>query len=415
VTKGRVVAGLSVAAIIGLIIWAGVRGRDEETGEQQNEAATKAPARISRTPEGDPLLKLDPAMQSRAALRTQALAAESLQPEIVAYGRLEDDPAYSFVLRAPIEGFLHAGKRRTWPAIGDRLSTGAIIGTIEPRFAPSERISLTSQLTTARSELNASTTAVATARAAYERVRILNADNKNVSDRVLQEAESRLKEQEERLRAARENVKLIEEFLRAAGPAGTRPLILERGGDVVEVSAQPGEAIQPGSTILRITRLDRLLARIDVPAGQRVPPDVSSARVVPTGLEDQPIRATRIALAPAADPQTQGRAFYFRLSETPFGLRPGQALTAYLNLPGALRRGVVIPRMALVRVRGKTYAYIQKSADQFVRKEVPLDDPVAGGYFTSVNFAPGDSVVVAGAQTLLSEEFKSQISAEETG
>jgi hypothetical protein len=71
--------------------------------------------------------------------------------------------------------------------------------------------------------------------------------------------------------------------------------------------------------------------------------------------------------------------------------------------------------MALVRVRGKTYAYIQKSADQFVRKEVPLDDPVAGGYFTSVNFAPGDSVVVAGAQTLLSEEFKSQISAEETG
>jgi hypothetical protein len=191
--------------------------------------------------------------------------------------------------------------------------------------------------------------------------------------------------------------------------------MLERGGDVVEISAQPGEAIQTGSPIVRITRLDRLLARIDVPAGQRVPLDVASARVVPSGFEDQPIRATRIALAPAADPRTQGQPFYFRLSATRFGLRPGHALTAYLNLPGAPRRGVVIPRIALVRVRGKTYAYVQKSPDQFVRKEVTLYDPVAGGYFTSVNFAPGDKVVIAGAQTLLSEEFKSQISAEGTG
>ena len=72
-------------------------------------------------------------------------------------------------------------------------------------------------------------------------------------------------------------------------------------------------------------------------------------------------------------------------------------------------------RSALVRVGGKTYAYVQTSPDQFVRKEVPLDAPEAGGYFTSGNFAPGDKLVVTGAQTLLSEEFKSQIGAEATG
>jgi len=208
-------------------------------------------------------------------------------------------------------------------------------------------------------------------------------------------------------------VQLRGESLRAAGRGGTRPLIVERGGDVVEVMAHPGEAIEPGSPILRIARLDRLLARIEVPAGQRVPPDVASARIVPAGFEDQPVHATRAAFAPAADAQTQGQAFYFRLAASRFGLRPGQALTAYLNLPGVPRKGVIIPRAALVRFGGKAYAYVQTSPDEFVRKEVPLDDPLAEGYFSSVHFVPGDKVVVAGGQILLSEEFKSQTGGEE--
>lgn len=413
-SKGILVAGLSIAGIVAVMIWVGVHGRSQINERQEGGGtAGKAAGRIRRTPAGEPQIQLSPAMQTRAGIRTEVLAARTLEPETVAYGRLEEDPAYSFTLRAPIAGILHAGQGGRWPARGDRLSPGAMIGAIEPRFAPAERISLMNQLTAARAELDASTSAVATARAAYERARILNADNKNVSDRALEEAGSRWKEQEARLKAAQENARLLEESLRAAGPGGNRPLAVERGGDVVEVMAQPGEAIEPGSPILRTTRLDRLVARIDVPAGQRVPPDVASARIVPTGFEDRPIRASRMALAPAADPAMQGQAFYFRLSAIRFGLRPGHAVTAYLNLPGARRQGVIIPRRALIRAGGKTYAYAQTSPDQFVRREVPLDDPVPGGYFTAINFVEGDKVVVEGAQTLLSEEFKSEVAAEE--
>src|SRR5262249_38785289 len=205
----------------------------------------------------------------------QALVAQTLAPEIVAYGRLEEDPSQSFVLRAPVAGVLHFAPGKGWPARGDKLRDGAVAGQIEPRLAPTERISLNSQLVTARSELNASTAAVTATRAAYERARLLNADNKNVSDRVVQEAEARLKEQEERQKAATETVRLLESSLQSGGPAGSKPLVVERGGDVVEVMAQPGEAIEPGSPILRVTNLDRLLARVDVPVGQRVPATVA--------------------------------------------------------------------------------------------------------------------------------------------
>jgi hypothetical protein len=42
-----------------------------------------------------------------------------------------------------------------------------------------------------------------------------------------------------------------------------------------------------------------------------------------------------------------------------------------------------------------------------------VDDPVAGGYFVGSGISAGDRVVTVGAQTLLSEEFKSQMRTEE--
>ncbi len=336
---------------------------------------------------------------------------------MVAYGRLEEDPSRSFILRAPISGILHYAPGRDWPSLGEHLADGAVVGLIEPRFTPAERISLNNQLTTAESELNASTATVSAARSAYQRTKILNADNKNVSDQVLQDAAARLQAEEARFQAATQTARQIQASLQAANPTGSRRLIAERGGEVVELIAQPGEAIEPGSPILRVAKLNQLLARIDIPVGQHVPVSVTTARIVPIGFENQSIPAERIAVsitsgnAVAGQPQqAQGESFLFRLTASRFGLRPGVAVTAYLELPGPAKSGVVIPQSAVVRYQGSGFAYVQTAADEFVRKQVPLDRPTGAAYFTTENFQPGDRVVVAGAQTLLSEEFKSQAS-----
>jgi hypothetical protein len=263
--------------------------------------------------------------------------------------------------------------------------------------------------------LNASAAEVTSARAAYERLRTLNTDRKNVSDRAVDEALSRLRGAEARVKGSTDTVTLIESSLQSAGPAERKPLAIPREGEIVEVMAQPGESIESGTPILRVTRLDRLLARVDVPVGQHIPPGVTNARIVPSGYDDQVIPAERVALGIAVDPRSQGQSFLFRLLESRFGLRPGLSITAFVGLPGAPRKGVVIPRAAVVRLAGKTYAYVQTESDKFVRKEVPLTDPVAGGYFTQNNFAPGQRVVIVGAQMLLSEEFKSQTQVEQEG
>ena len=69
---------------------------------------------------------------------------------------------------------------------------------------------------------------------------------------------------------------------------------------------------------------------------------------------------------------------------------------------------MIVPQPAVVRQSGQTWVYVQIAEDQFARREVALEEPVADGWFTR-SLPGGSRVVSTGAQTLLSEEFKSQI------
>ncbi|MGH9583438.1 MAG: hypothetical protein ACRD4O_10920 [Bryobacteraceae bacterium] len=163
------------------------------------------------------------------------------------------------------------------------------------------------------------------------------------------------------------------------------------------------------------------MARIDIPVGEYIPASVTTARIAPVGFEHQSIPAKRIALAVQAGTpsqgqpgQTQGEAFLFRLKNNLFGLRPGVAVTAYIDRPSPPQPGVVVPQSAVVRYQGSGFAFVQTAKDRFVRKQLPLDRPIKTGYFTSRNFRPGDRVVVVGAEALLSDELKSWISDTDT-
>ncbi len=50
------------------------------------------------------------------------------------------------------------------------------------------------------------------------------------------------------------------------------------GGQVVEVLAQPGEAVESGQTVLRLCRFDRLLAKVDLQPGRSAVMPVARAR-----------------------------------------------------------------------------------------------------------------------------------------
>jgi hypothetical protein len=88
-----------------------------------------------------------------------------------------------------------------------------------------------------------------------------------------------------------------------------------------------------------------------------------------------------------------------------FGI--GASAPASLAAGGAAE-GVVIPREALMRAGGQTWAWVRRDAASFERRPVVggLADP--GGLFVAQGFRAGEPVVVKGAVQLFAAETPSK-------
>lgn len=401
---------LFAAAMAANVVWAVLT---IHKGDEKHEEKHEEPKRISHDEAGNTVLKLDKETQERAALKVEEIAEATLPSEIAAYGRFIEDPSSSFTLRAPVAGIVRKAADREWPALSEKIGERVVVGMLQPRFSPLERVDLQGRLTTAQAEIASATASLEAAKASYERLKVLNADNKTASDRQLQEADAKSKAEAARLKAATETVAAIEASLGAReGATGPIPLTVERRGEVVELLARPGEAVESGQPLLRVALYDRLFARASLPAGGLAPSaaQAATARILPLGREPLVLKGERVG---PAEPQLLGDAVHYAVDAAEARLRPGMAFTAYLPLPGERAKGVILPRNAILRLEGERWVWIQTGDAQFTRREVEHARPVDAGWFVTEGFKPGEKIVVAGAQLLLSEELKSKIQGED--
>ncbi len=136
------------------------------------------------------------------------------------------------------------------------------------------------------------------------------------------------------------------------------------------------------------------LLRIDVPGAA----PVTSVRV-----GDPAVAVIMLGPASAADPRVQGVALLAILRGP--GVREaaaGRQLPAIIG-SGAAEAGTIVPRGALLRQHGDVFVYVAKG-DRFERRILSAARPVADGWFTASDLTPGDTIVTAGAGSLLAAE-----------
>jgi len=370
---------------------------------------------VSRDEAGNMVVRLDEATQRRVALRTAPLAAAEHRPELAALGVLVEDPSLSFTLRAPFPGRLVGPERGSWPALGSEMAAEAVAGRLEPRFSPTEQVDLSARLAEAQANVDAIRAELDAAKASYDRKRELNRGaQKMVSDQVLKEAEAAVKSQEARLEAAQASIKILRASLAATTqPAGAFELTLPVGGRVIEVNALPGESVENGQPLLRITRFHRLLARVALPAGVVLGAPVATARIAVGGHQDVGLTGQWIGPDASANDTTGGAAYLFSVMSDQPALQPGLPVTAYLEMPGEPRAGVMLPRSSLIRYQARVWAYVRTAPEQFTRREAVSAVPLPEGWFVPEGFEPGERVVTVGAQSLLSEELRWQVTGTE--
>jgi hypothetical protein len=161
------------------------------------------------------------------------------------------------------------------------------------------------------------------------------------------------------------------------------------------------------SLVQSLAALANALVQLDLPAGQPLSGQPTAARFL-TLSDPTPIPGQFLGPMPAVDPQMQGRGFLFLVESNGFRLVPGASVTGFITLPGEAQTGVAVPRNAVVRFNGAAWVYIQTGEETFQRVEVPLEHPLAEGWFVASGLKPQDKLVTVGAQQVLSEELKGQ-------
>lgn len=183
-----------------------------------------------------------------------------------------------------------------------------------------------------------------------------------------------------------------------------------------ELVAAWGESVAQlpnlGPLVESLATLKTVLVRLDLPAGEVIRDLPIGARLL-VARPGPSSEGTFLGRAPFTDPQAQGNGFMFLVTNTPPQLAPGLALTGFLLLPGEPLQGVIVPEAAVVRADDQAWSYVQSGSTNFMRRSLSQEHPVPGGWFMTHGFEPGERIVTTGAQTLLSEERKSEIKVED--
>jgi hypothetical protein len=229
-------------------------------------------------------------------------------------------------------------------------------------------------LATLDSDLTVAATAAAASQAEATRTRALAAADATVSLKTAQAAQAQASADASRLALLRRRIGL--EWGQAFA------------GDVARARL-----------IADLTAGRAALVRIDAPMG------VGGARSALMSLGGGETASIRI-LGPAriADPRVQTGGL-IGLVSGPLASRLGVGLSAPVTLsggPGNL--GVVVPRSALIRTAGQTFAYVRKDNTHFERRALIAPTPQPDGMFSAGGFKPGEVVVVTGAAALFAAE-----------
>jgi hypothetical protein len=227
--------------------------------------------------------------------------------------------------------------------------------------------------------------------AEYQRLKRLFEDDRNVSERAVQAAETQWKADQARLAAAEQSAAAAQDTIRAGW------------GDALARWATDPES----AAFQSLAQQREVLAQITFPYDLSAQAGRAPLSLAPVSAPTEARSARFVSAAPQTDAAMPGVTYFYVVSA--HGLRVGMRVAGQLKLGGNSREGVVVPSAAVVWHGGKAWAYVKDEDDLFVRKEVSTARELGNGWFDATHFQPGDEVVVSGAQLLLSEEQKFQI------
>ncbi len=216
----------------------------------------------------------------------------------------------------------------------------------------------------------------------------LNAETTNVSKRDLQIARAKWEQDKAQMDAEQVQLQNIREEM------------LQRWGNVLTEWALKSESI----LFTRLLQQEDYLVMLSLRPEQVLTDEIAYVIVNRTGDRATSRKAYIVSVAPYSEANLQGETYFLRTNAEK--LRIGMRLHVWLPGTGYSGVGIGIPESAVVWHAGKAWAYVQIDEKTFSRRNLESEADTGSGWLVKKHFQPGERIVISGAQTLLSEEFK---------
>jgi membrane fusion protein, multidrug efflux system len=306
-----------------------------------------------------------------------------LQPAIpggtVAVGTVQ--PRYETNL-----GFRVLGRLIARPVnVGDLVVKGQTIAAIDPT-------ALELAVRSAKADLSKAKALLENATGTEERKRILIRSDATTKQSLDDAEQVRAGAQASAARARANLAKAIEQL-------GYAQVKAEFDGVVTAVSAEVGQVVSPGQSVVTVARLDVREAVVDIGADFPVPLTVGLPFAV--GLQLLPavqVQGQIREISPQADQVTRMRRVRITLDNPPEGFRFGSTVTAKLsNAPNPVLR---LPESAVLKERGETFVWVIDAPTSTVSRHRVDVSEQEGDMRVTGGLAAGARIVTAGIHSL---------------
>lgn len=272
--------------------------------------------------------------------------------------------------------------------VGDVVVKGQVVAAIDP-------LSLQLAVRSAQADLSNSQAQLANASTTAQRQQAL-ADAKSGSEAALESAQQAEKTASAAVAKAQANLSKAEEQL------GYAQLQAEFDGVVTATSAEVGQVVSAGNTVLTVAQPDLRDVVVDIPESDMQGLKMGSPFEITLQL-DTNIRASGTVreIAPEADATTRTQRIKIGLNNPPSAFRLGSIITATATTDASPT--ITVPSPAILEKDGKPNVWVVDPDKKTVSlRPVEIAKPDGDGSPVTVlsGLRPGDRIAVAGVNHL---------------
>jgi HlyD family secretion protein len=358
------------------------------------------------------VVKLGAELAASHGIQDEPARAVLWYPPLVVYGRVVPNPQATAEVRSPFAGTLRADPNAPWPTPGRRVEAGQVVGRVDIRVGPQERLDFQAKLNDARLKQQGAEDVLKVQQGRVGRLQKATAAE-SVSRRELDEALVALTEARTQAATAAAAVTLWQQALRAVERGGDRPaatwgepLTVPAAGEVTELAARPDMAVEAGGLVARVVDFRRVLVRLDLPPEALTPGPPEQVELDGT----PPVPATLAGAAPQVDAASQLAGYWYEAhTDGGAACRPGRFVKAVLRVGSKPQEAVTVARGAVLCHQGRHLVYVRLNPGRFERREVQVLGQDGDRWVLAAGVTAGEAVVTRQAQVLLSEEFRGEV------